>query len=118
MMSMMGFYGFGGMMNNYWGYGMMSGYRWEVNPGFGMMGWFGFSGMLGLVGIVSGALIIVGSVMLYEHPAQHSRWGVMILVLSLFSVFGTGMAGFGIGFVLSLIGGILAFTWKTPTPEK
>jgi len=106
MTSMMGLYGYGGMMNGYWGYGMMSEYRWGISP---MMGWFG--GTFGFVGVIIGALIIISSVMLHNNPAQHSKWGALILVLSLVSIF--GMAGYGVGFVLSLVGGILALTFKT-----
>ena len=42
----------------------------------------------------------------------------MILIFSLLSIFGSAMAGFGIGLILGLIGGILALTWKPPTTEK
>jgi len=118
MMSMMASYGYGGMMNGYWGYGMMSGYRWGASPGFGVMGGFGLGALFGIASVIFGVLIIVGSLMLHNNPAQHSKWGIMILVFSLLSIFGTGMAGLGVGFVLSLIGGILALTWKPHTTDK
>lgn len=116
MMSMRS-YGFSGMMNAYWGYGMMNGYRWGISPGFGMMGWYGFGGLFGLASVIFGVVIIIGSLMLYNNPAQHSKWGLMILVFSLLSIFGAGI-GLGIGLILSLIGGILALTWKISTTEK
>jgi hypothetical protein len=51
MMSMMGSYGFGGMMNGYWVYGGMMGRYgtgWGYGPGFGMMRRYGYGGMFGL----------------------------------------------------------------------
>lgn len=82
----------------------------------GMMGfpWGGLGLAHGITGLVIGALVIIASVMLDSRPAEHKTWGVVILVLSLISVFG-GMAGFGIGFILGIIGGALAISWTPPT---
>ena len=119
MMFMMGSYGFGGMMNGYWGYGgMMDEYGWGYGPGLGMMRWYGFSGIFGLAGVIFGVAVITGALMLYNNPAQHTKWGAVILIFSLLSIFGSSMAGFGIGLILGLIGGILALTWKAPAIEK
>jgi|SRR5208337_3141442 len=136
MMSMIGPYGLGGMMNGYSGYGgMMNGYsgyggysgngwyggmmgRYSSGPAFGMMGHYGFGGVFGLAGIVFGIVVIVSSVMLYNKPIDHSKWGLLILIFSILSVFGSSMAGFGVGLILGVLGGIFAFTWKPPTPSK
>ena len=83
-----------------------------------MMRGYGYGGMFGLAGILFGVAVIVGAVMLHNNPAQHSKWGLLILIFSLLSIFGSAMAGFGIGLILGLIGGILAVTWKPPTIEK
>ena len=123
MMSMMGSYGYGGyggMMNDYWGYGGMMGgygnrYGWGYGPGFGMMRGYGYAGMFGLLGVIFGVAVIVGAVMLYNNPAQSSKWGLMILIFAVLSIFGSAMGGFGIGLILGIIGGILALTWKPPT---
>ena len=118
MFSMMRSYGFGEMMNGYWGYGgMMGAYNWGYSPGLGMMGAYGF-GMLGIVGLVFGVIVIIGALMLYNSPSQHSKWGSVIVIFSVLSILGGAMAGLGIGLVLGLIGGILALTWKPPTSEK
>lgn len=118
MRSIMGYYGFGGMMSGYWGYGMMGGYGWGYGPGFGMMRGYGYGGMFGLAGVLFGVAVIVSALMLYNNPVNHAKWGMVILIFSVLSVFGGAMAGLGIGLVLGLIGGILALTWKPPTTNK
>ena len=113
MMTMMGWAGFCGITGCRSFGGMMG-------PGFGMMGngyAYGFSGMFGIAGIFFGAAVIIGSLMLFNNPAQHSAWGVVILIFSVLSILGSAMGGFGIGLILGLIGGALALTWKPPATE-
>ena len=121
MMSMIGSLGYG-MMNGYGGYGGMmggnGGYGWGYGPGFGMMRGYGSLGMFGLVGVLFGIAVIAGAVMLHHNPADHSKWGLVILIFSVLSIFGSAMGGFGVGLILGIIGGILALTWKTPTTQK
>ena len=121
MMSMMGSFGYG-MMNGYGSYsgygGMMGGYGWGYGPGFGMMRGYGYFGIFGLVGILFGIAVIVGAVMLHHNPAEHSKWGLIILIFSILSIFGSAMGGFGVGLILGVIGGILALTWKPATLER
>jgi hypothetical protein len=124
MMSMIGFPGHGGMMNGYGGYGygyggygMMGGF-WS-NPGFGMMSGYGLGygmGWLGFAGILFGIAVVASALMLYSHPTDHSKWGILILIFSVLSILGSAMAGFGVGLILGVLGGIFALTWKPPTP--
>jgi hypothetical protein len=86
------------MMNGY-GYGMMRGLGW----GFGLMG---------VLGLVFGIIVIVSAVMLYNRSTEHTTWGVLILIFSALSVFGSMMGGFGVGVILGVIGGALAILWK------
>ena len=73
----------------------------------------GFVLFLSLIGLVSGAVVIYASTMLKSKPAQHSTWGAIIIIFSILSVFGA-WAGFGIGMLLGIIGGILAIWWRPP----
>jgi len=96
-------------------------YGGMMGPGFGMMGYgygWGFGGMFGIAGILFGISVIIAALMLYNNPAHHSNWGLVILILSLLSIFGSSMAGFGIGLILGVIGGILALSWRPPTTVK
>jgi len=114
MMSMIGSFGFAGMMGGYGGMmGGMMGY-----PGYGMMGGFGW-GMFGLLGLIFGIIVVISAIMLNSRPEEHTMWGTIIVIFSVLSIFGSAMGGFGIGLVLGIIGGVLAITWKrAPTPTQ
>jgi len=72
---------------------------------------FGIGAIIGIFGIIWGVIIIVSANNLRAHPEQHVTWGVIILVFSLVSWFG-GLGGLLIGFLLGLIGGVLAISWQ------
>ena len=80
---------------------MMFGYEVVIEVG----------GNFGLLGALWGALMIIGSLMLYANPERHATWGVLIIVLSALSWIGALGGGF-VGFLLGLIGGILGVTFK------
>jgi len=134
---MRGYSGYGGMMNGYSGYNGYNGYngyggyggngwygsmmgRYFSTPSFGMMGGYGygFGGIFGILGIVFGIVVVVSAVMLYNKPSEHSKWGLLILIFSVLSIFGSAMAGFGVGLILGVLGGIFALAWKPPTTSK
>lgn len=69
---------------------------------------------LGALGLVLGILILVFGILVHSHPEQHTLYGVLIVVFSIVSLV-SFVGGFVIGFILALIGGILALTFK-PTP--
>lgn len=71
----------------------------------------GLGGLIGLLGIAWGIIILVSANHLRAHPDQHATWGAIILVFSLISWLG-GLGGLLIGFLLGLIGGIMAITWQ------
>ncbi|HTT15976.1 MAG TPA: DUF6114 domain-containing protein [Thermoplasmata archaeon] len=77
-------------------------------PGLGAL-------ILGLAAacVLFALIIIVGAVMLRARPQSAKLWGAIIIVLSIVSIFGA-LGGFFIGFILALIGGIMAVTWHPP----
>ncbi|MCI4351712.1 MAG: DUF6114 domain-containing protein [Thermoplasmata archaeon] len=81
--------------------------------GFGGVG--GAVSLYGGVGALLGILVVVGAVMLWIRPQQHIIWGILIIVFAVISLYFAFFGGFGIGFLLSLIGGILALVYK-PMP--
>jgi hypothetical protein len=80
---------------------------------------FGFAGgtvlLLGAVGLVIGILVVVFGVLLSMHPGNHTMYGALIVVFAIVSWI-TAFGGFFIGFLLALIGGILALTFKPTAP--
>ena len=91
---------------------------WPGALGSGV-GLFEFGVLLtGVVGIIAGIIVILAAVMLVKRPKKRSTWGSLIILFSLFSIYGAAMGGFGIGLVLGLIGGILAVTWKPKNMEN
>ena len=111
--SWMGNYGYGMMGGGYGGWGGM------MRPGFGMMGGLGYGfAFLGVLGLIFGIIVIISALMLNNKPEQHSTWGILIIVFSVLSIFGSAMGGFGIGLILGLIGGILAVTWNPAEAKK
>ena len=73
----------------------------------------GFVGLMGAFGLVTGAIVLVSSVMLLTNRGQVRTWSVLILIFSILSF--VGMGGFVVGAVLGIIGGALVLKWKPPT---
>jgi hypothetical protein len=61
-----------------------------------------------VVGLICGALVLLGAVLLRIRPALRRGWGVMIVVFSAPSVVTGG--GFIIGFIIGIIGGAYALS--------
>lgn len=59
-----------------------------------------------VIGIISGAMVILGAVLMAQKTHESHKWGAFVLIFSLVSFF--SMGGFLIGAVLGIIGGILA----------
>ncbi|MEM0482089.1 MAG: DUF6114 domain-containing protein [Nitrososphaerota archaeon] len=68
-----------------------------------------------IIGIASGAVIIIGALAIFSDPKLSQVWGAIILVFSLVGLVGFG--GFIVGSLLGIVGGILALTWKTPAEK-
>jgi hypothetical protein len=67
-----------------------------------------------LVGIVLGLLTMAFGALLLALPRLHVVWGVLVIVMAFLSLV-FALAGFFLGFLLALIGGILALTYR---PER
>jgi hypothetical protein len=66
----------------------------------------------GLIGLISGVIVLGSGVMLRIYPRQSVVFGLLILVFSILSFFGFG--GFVAGAVLGIIGGIMTLRWRQP----
>jgi hypothetical protein len=69
-------------------------------------------GLMVSLELIFGALVSVSAIMLSKRPQEHTSWGLLIILFSALSVFGSTMGGLGIGLTLGLIGGLLSITWK------
>lgn len=69
---------------------------------------------LGALGLVLGILIFIGAFRIRNHPETSRTWGILIIVFSLLSYLGG--AGFILGLILGLVGGLLAYLWKPVAP--
>ncbi|MCL4324238.1 MAG: DUF6114 domain-containing protein [Candidatus Thermoplasmatota archaeon] len=71
--------------------------------------------VLGFIGVVVGVLVCISGYMVYRDPGAKVVWGALIIVFALLS-WVVAFGGFFIGFLLALIGGILALTFKPVQP--
>lgn len=69
--------------------------------------------VMGVVGLVTGAVIVFSAIMLLTRSGESRTWGIMILVFSVLSLVGLG--GFVVGAILGIVGGVLTLRWKPPT---
>jgi len=72
----------------------------------------GFVSAIAIFGLICGIIVLLSSVMLRFMPAQRQTWGILTLVFSILSFFGSG--GFIVGAVLGIIGGVMILRWKPP----
>ena len=99
-LSLLGGFGWGGMMGGWHGMG-----GWMGGQGIRTFGvwwpWFG---------VFAGIVVLVGAVMIYVRPEQRRSWGIVILVASALNIF-FGMMGLLAG-TMGVIGGVLAVGTK------
>jgi hypothetical protein len=68
-------------------------------------------GLEGLQALVIPAVLVLLAILIALMPVHRIFYGIIALVLSLYSLIGVNLGGFVIGMVLSAIGGILAVAW-------
>jgi hypothetical protein len=79
--------------------------------------WGGLIAMLGVVLILFGVILIKGAFMVGTGEPDKVRSGSIIgIIFGALSIFFGG--GFYIGFILSIVGGILGLTWKPEQPSQ
>jgi len=62
------------------------------------------------LGLIFGVLVSLGAIMLHRKPVNKKAWGIIVIVFSIPSVITGG--GFIVGFILGIIGGAKALSWK------
>jgi Family of unknown function (DUF6114) len=68
-----------------------------------------------LLGLLVGILTIGMGLLMIFVPSGHTVWGAITVVLAITSIL-VALGGFIVGFLLALIGGVIAIRWKRP-PE-
>jgi len=63
------------------------------------------------IGLMLGIIVLLIAIMLHFKPLNKKIWGIIIVVFSIPSIITGG--GFIIGFILGIIGGVLAFSQNT-----
>jgi len=72
---------------------------------------------IGVFGIICGLLTILGAIWINSGEKDKVRIGaILVLIFSILSWVGA-IGGFFIGFLLGLIGAILALTWNPPATQ-
>jgi Family of unknown function (DUF6114) len=67
-----------------------------------------------VIGLGLGLLTIVMAVLMLVAPQLKAAWGALTIVFAVLSIPFALVGGFLLGFILALIGGILAITYKPP----
>jgi hypothetical protein len=86
---------------------------WGVMAGFHSMMGLNNDYLLGfsVLGLVCGAIVVIGSFLLNLRPLEHVTWGVIVLVFSAVSF--VSMGGWFVGAAFGVVGGALAIAWRS-----
>ena len=71
---------------------------------------------VGAAGLISGLVVFGSGFMVRLRPDQSSVWGLLVLVFSVLSFFGSG--GFVLGAILGIVGGVMTLRWKRPATSS
>jgi len=77
---------------------------------------FGYSSGFFLLGLLFGFLTLLVGILMIVVPSAHTVWGILAILFALVSI-PTALGGLVIGFILTLLGGILAIAWRPPPPR-
>lgn len=70
------------------------------------------TGDLLYLGLLLGALLWVMAILMWLVPTAHVAWGAMAILLAILSLPLAAIGGFLLGFLFSVIGGILAIRYR------
>ena len=77
----------------------------------------GFFSSLWLIGLLIGALICLVGLLMIAVPSAHGVWGALAIIFALVSL-PFALGGFLVGFLLAIVGGVLALHWRPPPPDR
>ncbi len=77
-----------------------------------------WSTALGAVGLFSASVIIFGAFMLDYRVEKTRTWAILILTSSFVSIIGGSVSGLHVGSILGIVGGAIAFFWRSRAPEN
>lgn len=61
--------------------------------------------------ILPTVLIVCGALAIFS-PAQHVFYGIVAMIISVYSLVGVNLGGFFIGFLLGSVGGVVVTSWR------
>ena len=65
--------------------------------------------------ILPAVLVVCGALAVFS-PAQHVFYGIVALIISVYSLVGVNLGGFFVGFLLGSIGGVVVASWRRREP--
>lgn len=71
-------------------------------------------GIEGMQATVIPVVLLLLGILAITMPAHHVFYGVIALVVSIYSLIGVNLGGFLLGMLLSTVGGILVVAWMGP----
>jgi hypothetical protein len=66
---------------------------------------------IGGIGVLLGIATVAIAILMNRSPERHQLWGSLVLAFSVLS-WVTSLGGLLIGFLLGLVGGVMAISWK------
>ncbi|UOE45727.1 DUF6114 domain-containing protein [Agromyces larvae] len=69
-------------------------------------------GIEGAQAMILPAVLVVCGLLAILSPAQHVFYGIVALIISVYSLVGVNLGGFFIGFLLGAVGGVIVVSWR------
>ncbi|MWB99628.1 DUF6114 domain-containing protein [Agromyces seonyuensis] len=72
-------------------------------------------GIEGAQAMILPAVLIVCGALAVLSPAQHLFYGIVAMIIAVYSLVGVNLGGFFVGFLLGAVGGIVVASWRPRT---